>query len=184
MGDALHADRFALERGFLERRERRRRFFPRRRRCQPSVRRRGKLDRRPCRPAAPFRAFGAACGGRHAGCRLGAVALSSIAVTGSTLGPGSRGACQHADRGLATVVGDPHCAAPARLENGGRPDRQAACALCRSLCRRALAPSRSGARPRRRAARPHRRTAGLSQPALSASSRSSRRRPSSPAPAG
>ena len=45
--------------------------------------------------AARLRRFGlagAACGGRHAGRRLGGLALSSIAVAGSALGPGSRGA--------------------------------------------------------------------------------------------
>ena len=83
-------------------------------------------------------------------------------------GRGSRSAGAVADRSVAAVGGNPHCAAPARFQIGRRADRQAARALCRAFCRRAAAPSRPGARPRRRAAGPDRRAAGLSQPALSA----------------
>ncbi len=62
-------------------------------------------------------------------------------------GRGSRGARRHAGRGVAACSGNPQPPAPARFQNRRRIDRQAARAVRRAICRRTVAPSRSGARP-------------------------------------
>ncbi len=59
-------------------------------------------------------------------------------------------------RSVAACAGNPHDAAPARLQNRRRASGQTARAVRRAFSRRTSSPSRPGARPRRRAARARR----------------------------
>src|SRR5579872_2757370 len=109
--------------------------------------------------------------------KLGLPARLAVASTPGAAWALSRfhaAACCGYTRGLAS----------ARFQNRGRPARQTARAVCRTISHGIAAPHRSGVGPRRRAARARGRTAGLSFPALSARTdrHAGRRRRAGPPP--
>ena len=118
VGDALHADRLALVPGFWDERT-----APTASSSTSPARRICSAARTSCSPTLPqrlepFRPAGAACRRRYAGRGLGArrtfIRAPSIILPS---GDGSRGAGDAADRSLAACAGDPHDAAPARLQD-------------------------------------------------------------------